>query len=340
MGGFLGELGKRLAERWLTLLVLPGAFYLAVAVAARALGQGHALDAARLISRITDWAKTPVTDSTAGQIVLFAAILAGAAGVGMAAQGLGSAVEHLALAADWRAWPWPLRQLAATLTSGRRKRWDAAHSHYHQLKDQAEKAWREGGQRPNPATRHSAYRTRVRISPERPDRPTWCGDRIHAASVSLARDLNVNLRDLWPYLWLHLSRQDRDEITAARTGLTQAATLAGWAGLYALLALWWWPAALLAVILALTAWKRTRTAADTYAQLLQAASRLHFTDLASQFGIVPGDLSLPALGATITHRRLPTPPPAPSSSPPPTPAPAQPPDPGHPTTSEANPTPT
>lgn len=338
MGGFLGELGRRLAERWLTLLVLPGAFYLALAAAARTLGQDHALDAARLASRITDWAKTPVTDSAAGQIVLLAAVLAGAAGAGLAAQGIGSAAEHLVLAAGWRTWPWPLRPLAAALTSSRCKRWNAAHGRYHQLKDQAEKARREDGQRPDPTPRHAAYRQRARISPEQPDRPTWCGDRINAASTRLARDLNINLPGLWPYLWLHLPGQDRAEITTARTSLTRATTLAGWAVLYALLAWWWWPAALITVALALTARYRTRTATDTYAHLLEAATRLHLASLATQLGLDPGDLPLPALGATITHQFLPTPPPAPSSTPPPIPAPAPPPDPDHPDTPNTSPT--
>jgi hypothetical protein len=313
VGGFLGELSQKLADRWLTLLVLPGTLFLAVITAARALGQRHALDASLLVSRITGWVKTPIATSAAGQVVMLAAVLAGAAGAGLAAQALGAAVERLALAADWRAWPWPLRSLARTLTSSRRDRWNAAHGHYHQLKEQAEQARQHTGQRSDPATRYATYRQWARIGLEEPDRPTWCGDRVNATSVRLRRDLNVSLADLWPYLWLHLPDGDRAEITTARTDLTRATTLGGWALLYAPLAGWWWPASLVSVILAFTAWRRTRDATDVYAQLLEAATRLHVTTLAVQLGITPGDLSPPALGATITHQRLPTPPPAPSS---------------------------
>ncbi|RSN04874.1 hypothetical protein DMB42_29205 [Nonomuraea sp. WAC 01424] len=40
----LSELGKKIAERWLSLLVLPAALFLAVGLAARTLGHAHALN--------------------------------------------------------------------------------------------------------------------------------------------------------------------------------------------------------------------------------------------------------------------------------------------------------
>ena len=78
MGGFLDELGKKLADRWLQLLVLPGAFYLAVAIAARTLGQSRPFDLHRLITQVIAWAKTPAATTVGGQVVLLAAALAGA----------------------------------------------------------------------------------------------------------------------------------------------------------------------------------------------------------------------------------------------------------------------
>jgi hypothetical protein len=315
LGGFLGELSQKLADRWLTLLVLPGAFYLAVIATAHALGQGHALDVPYLVSRITGWAKAPVSTSAAGQVVLLTGVLAAAAGAGLAAQAAGSVIERLTLAAGWRGWPWPLRPLAGTLTDRRSERWNAAHRSYHELREQAETAQHERGQRPDPAARYAAYRARMRVGLEEPDRPTWCGDRINAASIRVARDLNINLPDLWPVLWLHLPDGDRAEITTARADLTRATTLAGWAVLYAPLVGWWWPAGIITITLAFTAWHRSRDATDTYAHLLEAATRLRLTTLATQLGITPDNLSAPALGATITHQRLPTPPPAPALSP-------------------------
>ncbi|MEV5750749.1 hypothetical protein AB0L00_23245 [Actinoallomurus sp. NPDC052308] len=242
MGGFLGELGKKLAERWLSLLVLPGALYLAVFIVARTLGHRHALDVHRLTGRVTAWAKAPSAVTTGGQLVLLAAALAGAAGVGLAAQGLGSAAERLALAADWRTWPRPLRLLAQRRVERRRARWDAEHARYHRLYAEAEQALKQTGTRLDPADRHAAYQAWTRIGLERPDRPTWSGDRVNAAATRLRRDLNLDLPTVWPNLWLHLPETARTEVTAARAALARATTLAGWAVLYAPLVWWWWPA--------------------------------------------------------------------------------------------------
>lgn len=304
MGGFLGELSKRFAERWMSLLVAPGVFYLSVIATAHVLGQSHAMDASRLVSSITRLAKAPAVTSTAGQAVLLTALLAGAAGTGMAAQALGAVVEHLTLAVGWRAWPSPLRCIANRLTRLRRQRWTAEHERYQQLKSQAEQAWHDAGQRENPASRYAAYRAWVRIGLEQPDRPTWSADRINAASIRLRRDLNINLTDIWPYLWLHVPDHVRTEISAARTELARASALAGWGVLYGLLTLWWWPALFAASILVLVARHRIRVSIEAYAQLVEAVARLHLASLASQLGPDGADLSLPALGAKITHQYL------------------------------------
>lgn len=123
MGGMLAELGKKLAERWLSLLVLPGALYLAVAATARALGHSHPFDLHRLTDQITEWANAPAAGSAGGQVVLLASVLGGAAAVGLVAQGLGSVAEQLHLAADWRTWPAGARSLARQATARRQTRW-------------------------------------------------------------------------------------------------------------------------------------------------------------------------------------------------------------------------
>ena len=56
----------------------------------------------------------------------------------------------------------------------------------------------------------------------------------------------------------HFPRSARTEITAARQALASAATLTAWAVLYLILAGLWWPAALIAIILAVTGWHWTR----------------------------------------------------------------------------------
>lgn len=313
MGGLLGELGKKLAERWLSLLVLPGALYLAIAATAIMLGHRHALDLPGLAACISSWTTAPADVDAGGQVVALAATLAAAAGVGLAAQGLGSTAERLILAADWRTWPSALRWLAAQRVNSRHTRWMAAHRVYHQLYAQAERAYQPGmpPDEEQRAARHAVYRKRTGISLEEPDRPTWSGDRIHAAALRLDRDLNADLPTLWPHLWLHLPDSARAEITAARTALTRTTTMTGWALLYLPLTWWWWPAALITAILLTIAWQRTRTTAETYALLLEAATRLHLRGLAEQLGIDPTGKKPADLGQTLTNQLHAKPPPPP-----------------------------
>ncbi|MFE5158152.1 hypothetical protein ACFRNT_06370 [Streptomyces sp. NPDC056697] len=309
MGGLLNELGKKLAERWLTLLVLPGALYLAVAAAGHTLGQSAALDVGRLTHTISDAARAPQVSTVGGQVVLLAALLAGAAAVGLAAQSLGSVVERVALAGGWGAWLWLFGEQAERHVARRQRRWDAARAEYEALRLR-ERAPRPAD-RPRHRERHRAAHRCERISVERPERPTWSGDRIHAAAVRLDRDVHVNLLILWPHLWLVLPEEIRGEIGRARAALTRAAVLGGWALLYLPLAWWWWPAVPLAATLVVSAARRLRTASDAYATLLEASVRLHLTDLADKLRIEEQPMGPPLGGAVM--RRLSSP--APSTEP-------------------------
>ncbi|MEU0190878.1 hypothetical protein ABZ250_13560 [Streptomyces afghaniensis] len=277
MGGFLNALGQKLAERWLTLLALPGAIFLATACTARTLGQAHALDYQRLTERITHWAQAPAATTVGGQVLLLAVVLVAAAASGLAAQGLGTLVQHATLAAGWHTWPPPLRRWAHARVVRRRARWAAAQQRYRQQRDADARTLAAERRRADPAPRRAAYSALQRIAVEEPDRPTWSGDRIHAVSVRLERDHQLDLPLLWPHLWLVLPDTTRAEITTAEQALTRATTLAGWALLYAPLTAWWWPAAPLAVSLALTARYRVRSTVDIYARLLEAAARLHLS---------------------------------------------------------------
>lgn len=288
MGGFLSTLGQRLAERWFTLLVLPGALYLAVTLAGLVLGQADALDVSRLTRQITAWSKEPVATSAGGQITLLVAILAGSAAVGLVAQAIGRAIESLTLAADWITWPQPLLRLAGRRVEARQARWDEAHTLYVEAADRA-LAVRATGVRADRAERDRAYAAMVSIAEACPERPTWAGDRIHSVVLRLGDDLGIDLSRVWPAMWLTLPDTVRAEITAARTGLSNSATLAGWALLYAPLIAWWWPAAVIAVALLATARSRFRSATEEYALVLEAAARVQAVALAQQ-------LALPSAG--------------------------------------------
>ncbi|HEU5330773.1 MAG TPA: hypothetical protein VFU78_21955, partial [Thermomicrobiales bacterium] len=224
------ELAKKLADQWFSLLVLPGVLYVGVASAAGVLGYSHALNLAFLVRHVTAYAKNPDATTTAGQIVLLAALLGAASAIGLLAQTLGAASERVALAADWLAWPLPLRAAARWRTRRRQQLWGHADRDY---KDQHRKALApEPADRPDPALRRRAAARRNRIAVEPPERPTWSGDRINAAALRLDRDYYLDLATVWPALWLVLPDNVRDQISAARAGLARAHVLYAWALLY------------------------------------------------------------------------------------------------------------
>lgn len=308
MGVLFSELGKKLAERWLSLLVLPGALYWVVAVVAQTLGHDHPFDITRLTRQVTGWAESPAVTTLGGQVVLLAATLAGTATAGLAAQALGSLTERFCLAADWNAWPSPLRRLAGWLVTCRQRRWTAAYTRWDRLHKEAV-AIRATGDQEDPAERYAAQDEMSRTALECPARPTWSGDRIHAVAVRMKRERDLDLAVIWPYLWLIAPETTRTEISIARQALTRAATLSAWSLPYLILAGWWWPAALIAAALAVAGRARIRTAADTYALLLEAATRLHAPDLASRLGLASAGPLTSETGADLTDHLAPTRPP-------------------------------
>jgi hypothetical protein len=294
------ELGKQLADRWLTLLVLPGVLYLAVAAAAHTLGQQHPFDVEFLAAKITAIAKNPVVTGTSGQILLLIAVLVGAAGIGVAAQGVGAVVQRAVLAAGWTRWLAPVPWLIGRWVRLRQLRWDHADRVYD---DELQRALLPNpADRPDPAVRQAAAGRRARISTERPERPTWTGDRIQAAVLRLDRDCWADLAVVWPYLEHVLPDGLRSDLGDAQAALSRAATLAGWAVLYVLLAWWWWPAAPLAVAIAVAARYRMRAGADDYARLLETAGRLYIPTLAGALGISHTGPLDRELGTAVTEQ--------------------------------------
>ncbi|MEU5339336.1 hypothetical protein AB0H18_00520 [Streptomyces sp. NPDC020766] len=321
MGGFLSGLGNKLAEKWLSLLILPGALFLAVAATAHTLGHTHAFDLRMLTEQISRWAKAPAAGTIGGQVVLLGAVLGGAAAVGLAAQAIGSLIETVALAADWETWPHVARRLARWRTEVRQGRWETLARDWYFVRRAVAQAHVQG----DPALiadRQSALaKTQAEmagISLERPSRPTWTGDRIHASVMRAERDLDLDLAVVWPHLWLSMPETSRIEVTAARAGVNRCATLAAWALLYLPLAWWWWPAALVTTVVASASSHRLRGAVDVYATVLEATARHHIRDLASHLGFgTPGPVT-PTLGDQLSRHLKPSPPPEPPPLPPPT----------------------
>ncbi|TVZ94918.1 hypothetical protein [Streptomyces sp. BK340] len=304
MSDVLVELGKKLAEKWLTLLVLPGALYLAVGVTANVLGHTHPFDVLRLSDQVTAWAKVPAAGTFGGQVVVLAAIGAGAAGVGLVAQALGSLVEHLSFAANWRGWPPGGRAWADRATRRRRERWRRRR----QLAGSAQARAHIADPNSSGAAEAAAFTAWAevyRVGSEEPARPTWSGDRVHVAALRLQRDVGVDLGTVWPHLWLMLPDTPRSEITTVRQALTRASTLTAWSVLYLPLVLWWWPALFITTALALTGHHRFRAATEAYATLLEAVVRLHAGDLARQLGLDCTGPLTEADGAGLTDHLTP-----------------------------------
>ncbi|MFE7514042.1 hypothetical protein ACFU8I_22870 [Streptomyces sp. NPDC057540] len=308
---FASELGKKLAEHWLSLLVLPGALYLAVSAAARELGHGHALDLRRLVPWLDSVARSKAAEGVGGVTVLVLGLLAGAAVAGMAAQGLGTVLERAALAATWRRLPARPRRWVTRRVDARREKWKTGAREWHRLRQAAAVA-AATGQAHDPAARLEALRSMRDVAEEYPDRPTWSGDRLHSTAVRLERDLGLDLAVSWPYLWLLLTDGERAQLTTVRNDLARTTALGGWALLYLPLLVWWWPAAPLAVAIAVTAWRRTRTAADAWARVMDATCRLHLREAADRLGIDTTAGTAPyALGQEVTRLLEGSPPPPP-----------------------------
>jgi hypothetical protein len=275
VGGFFQELAKTLAERWLSLLVLPGVFFLGAVWLAATLGHADAWDVA-LLARRTDEAAAAVTAQPGGaQALLAVAVLAGATGVGFAVQALAGATRRVWLGQ----WPWPFRWLAAVRTARRGKRWQ-------RLVDARRELEKAGKQDP----RIDALADRAnRLAMAPPGRPTWMGDRIHAAEAVAHNRYGLDLTFGWARLWLILPDAERAELTTAHSAFAAAVATGTWGLPYLVLTAWWWPALMVAAAIGVTGWARGRSAVADLATLTEAVVDLHGRALAVAVGAVePG----------------------------------------------------
>ncbi|MFG2874669.1 hypothetical protein ACGFYU_06615 [Streptomyces sp. NPDC048337] len=298
MEGLLGAFGGKLAERWLSLLLLPGILFVGVVLAANTLGYDHALDVRHLVERVHDWPAPGVRPRAGSLALLLGALLLAAAAGGLAARAVGAGLTRLVLAADWREWLPPARHIAAALTERRRRRWNAEDAEYLRERDLAVRAavrrravagGPSAGPTPDPAPSplSAARQRRERVSAACPDRPSWTGDRFHALAARLRERYALDLAAVWPVLWLSLPDSTRAEVRAAHDALDRGFALAGWGVLYAATAVLWWPGLLLGAAVLLTARHRTRAATAAYVLLLEATVVLHGPELARTLGVQP-----------------------------------------------------
>ncbi|WP_328907862.1 hypothetical protein OG230_35385 [Streptomyces sp. NBC_00234] len=285
MNPLLATLGGKLTERWLNMLVLPGALFLGVAVVGTTLGHRHWHDVERLRTTLDDLAVRPALDRTGTAALLVALVLLTAAATSLAAQFLGGAIEQCRLR-------FGRDPLSRALTERRLRRWKERDA---KVEDTVAGATGTvvNGTVSIPRGRwdriQALTEARDRIALREPTRPTWYGDRMQATADRVEAAYGVDLAALWPRLWLILPEPAVQQIQSARDSFGAASRLAAWAVGYALLALWWWPAALVAVGCATVSRSRGRSALEALAGLIEAAVDVHGRELATRVGLIAPD---------------------------------------------------
>ncbi|MFF1277625.1 hypothetical protein ACFVZC_30150 [Streptomyces marokkonensis] len=287
MNHLLATLGGKLTERWLNSLVLPGALFLAATAVGATLGHRHWHDVDRLRTTLDDLAARPALDRTGTAALLVALVLLTATAASLAAQFLGGGIERCRL----RFGRDPFSRARTARRARRWRRIDAqlteAVGHAHHAGTGPDGAVVIPGD--TLARIHTLTEARDRIALREPARPTWYGDRMQAAADRVEAAYGVDLAVLWPRLWLILPEPAVRQVQSAHDSFSAAARLAAWAVGYALLACWWWPAALAAVGCAAVARTRARTALDTLAGLIEAAVDVHGRELATRIGLMSPD---------------------------------------------------
>ncbi|OKI52732.1 hypothetical protein [Micromonospora sp. CB01531] len=286
MNAFLAELGKQLVTRWTVALMLPGALFAAAVVLAHVLGHQHAVN----LRTLPVWFAGLAGGRGGPLLITAAAFLLGAAAAGLTAQSVGVFVS----------WTWSLTgsvPVLRRLADRRRRRWERADAEVVAaeralLADTADPTARDRARR--------AIARRTAVCLVEPARPTWVGDRLHAADIRVHRSYGIDLAAVWPRLWLLLPAEARGELTAVQDRCASAARLAGWGVLYAVLGAFWWPALVIGLATLLIARYRARLAVSVYADLVEAAVDLYARELAVQLGLSCPDRLTREVGEQLT----------------------------------------
>jgi hypothetical protein len=292
VNAFLGELGVKLVDRWLTLLVLPGLLYVVVATVATVLGQAHATD----LGAWRTWTDTITGErSGSGLAMAVAGMLTAAVGAALMAAALGQLAQ--------RVWTTPGRRAPARwLTVWRRRRWQLAYEEFCAAVRAGTPAALASAANPAPGADSSAAMRRcTRICLVPADRPTWIGDRLRAADERIHRTYRLDLSAAWPRLWIVIPETTRTELGAAQNRFTAAARLSGWALLYLILGPVWWPALIIAAVTAATASIQARMSTAVLADLIEATVDLYGPELARQLGIACAATLTPEVGQQISQ---------------------------------------
>ncbi|MFI8275605.1 hypothetical protein ACIGBH_11960 [Streptomyces sp. NPDC085929] len=291
MTTFFGELAKKLAERWVSLLAIPGLLFLTALLVGAQLRWAHAVDADYALDSLDKLAAEINPWSAARKALGVAGVLLAAAAVGLTAGGLAAVVRLIWLGR----WPGPL---ARRRSAARRARWDALVNERFRLADMPDRTAEMQATIDELAARAN------RLALACPASPTWIGDRFKAVESISHERYGLDLTFTWPAFWLVAPDLVRSEIEAAGSQFADATVRGAWATLYALLALLWPPSAGVAVALGVAAWRRGRSSAAAQTRLLEVALDLHGRALATTLGVSDADTTgplTPEEGAEITR---------------------------------------
>ncbi|CAM3307671.1 hypothetical protein KIPE111705_01090 [Kibdelosporangium persicum] len=291
MTKLLETLGGKLAERWLQLLVLPGALYLVVAVAAVRYG----VNTSALTRDINALAASPATRNTGTILVVLIGLAAGAALVGIVVRALGSLVERIWLADAHRS-------VTRVLTRRRLRRWQAADERYRTALLAAGRAHVSGSadapELARKAERLALARNRVGLTP--PRRVFWLGDRIGAADLRVLSTYHLDLASAWPRLWLVIPEESRLVLQAARAEFASSTRLVAWGVAYFVLGFASWPLFVAGAATVVAGWLRGRGTGTTFADLVESTVDVHGRNLAAAMGVECPEVLTPQAGEQLT----------------------------------------
>ncbi|WP_019929730.1 hypothetical protein [Nocardia sp. BMG111209] len=282
MSTFFQELAKKLAERWVTLLVIPGALYVAITGVGVRLRHPHALDYTRLRAILTDASGWIGRQPSGSQAMVAVVVLLAAAGVGLLVQAAAVVTRTVWLGL----WPRLLTPLQRWRTESRQRRWLARVGQRRTL----EHAYPVANRTPEQQRRIDTAAARVnQFALAEPGRPTWMGDRIHALEAVAMNRYGLDLEFAWPRLWLVLPETTRTEITAANAAFAAATATGTWAWPCLLLGTIWWPALLVGIGIGITGWIQARAAVADLTGVSEAALDLYGRSLATALGVAEAD---------------------------------------------------
>ncbi|MEU6496865.1 hypothetical protein ABZ890_41940 [Streptomyces sp. NPDC046984] len=260
MNTVLAELGKKLADRWMGALLLPGLLFVATAVCGVLLGQGSALDSAHLADELTRLGERMTTGPAATALTVAWALLAATVS-GLVVQALAAAVRRVRVARRPRRW-----------VRWRRERARAARE-------------RDGGSSPDRYL---------------PARITDIGDRFRLVDERVDAQYGLSAALAWPRLWFLLPDTARPLISSAYSRYQSSSETTAWGLLTMCLGLFWWPALPVGAVLGLVGRHRGRDSGAALADLVEAAVDLHQRQLAEALGIaLPHGRITPAEGLQI-----------------------------------------